>query len=166
MRPLLQRNLTAQKADETDIGHTDDFICQERTHWSGLGVIALLAGILDIPDAERQALRGWYERHVSFYKIVKANPNVLEGLNVVNDELYRVRIDMERSPFKPNQIVFGSLLPWHGEWYWSDRQQVWDDDRAIDITEIKKTMIRKSSQVVCRFWKEYEVKVRVQAVVH
>ena len=33
-----------------DIPTLDDFLCQETTHWSGLGVIDILAATLDITD--------------------------------------------------------------------------------------------------------------------
>ena len=46
--------MDAQDEDAGDIGHTDDFICQECTRWSGLGVIDILAGVLDIEDNDRK----------------------------------------------------------------------------------------------------------------
>ena len=42
--------LDEHEADDADIGITDDFICQECTPWSGLGVIDILAYVLDISD--------------------------------------------------------------------------------------------------------------------
>ena len=38
---------------KADVGHTDDFLCQECVRWSGLGVIDILAGALDISDDDR-----------------------------------------------------------------------------------------------------------------
>ena len=42
-----------------DIPTLDDFLCQETTHWSGLGVIDILAATLDITDSQRRDLRSW-----------------------------------------------------------------------------------------------------------
>ena len=56
--------------ESVDIAHTDDFVCQECTRWSGLGAIDILAGVLDISDDDRRDLRSWYERHAAFYKIL------------------------------------------------------------------------------------------------
>src|SRR4029453_7162853 len=36
-----------------DIPTLDDFLCQETTHWSGLGVIDILAATLDMTDSQR-----------------------------------------------------------------------------------------------------------------
>src|SRR5262249_39189005 len=51
-----------------DIPTLDDFLCQETTHWSGLGVIDMLAAILDITDRQRHDLRSWYERHMAYFR--------------------------------------------------------------------------------------------------
>jgi hypothetical protein len=155
----------AQYIDENargraDIANIDDFICQECTRWSGLGAIDILAGILDISEDDRKDLRSWYERHVAFYKIVSPGNDVLQAVNLVSDQPYRIRIDMKRHPFKRGQIVFGSLVPWRGEWYWSGEQQFWDDASKVDVDELKKDMKRQSSQIVCRYSKEYEAQVR------
>jgi hypothetical protein len=44
-----------------DIPTLDDFLCQETTHWSGLGAIDMLAATLDITDRQRDDVRHWYE---------------------------------------------------------------------------------------------------------
>ena len=96
------------------ISHVDDFVCQECTRWSGLGVIDILAGVLDISDDDRKDLRSWYERHAAFYKIQSVEKHALEALNLVNDQPCKIRIDMPHNPFKRGQVVFGSLVPWRG----------------------------------------------------
>src|SRR5262245_40657877 len=53
-----------------DIPTLDDFLCQETTHWSGLGVIDMLAATLDITDDQRHDLRSWYERHMAYFRVV------------------------------------------------------------------------------------------------
>ena len=47
-------NYMDEQADGTEnIGHTDDFICQECTRWSGLGAADILAGVLDLSDDDQ-----------------------------------------------------------------------------------------------------------------
>lgn len=71
-RALFRRYMLERCDGQSDIGHTDDFICQECTRWSGLGVIDILAGVLDIDDNDRKDLRSWYERHAAPYMILSA----------------------------------------------------------------------------------------------
>jgi hypothetical protein len=146
-----------------DIGHVDDFVCQECTRWSGLGVIDILARALRISDDDRQQVRGWYERHASFYRIQAVNDRYLEALNIVSNQPYRIRIDMPDNPFRVGQLVFGSLVPWRGDWYWSGEQEMWDSATPIDEEGLRDTMKRQSSHVLCRFWEEYRLQVQRRA---
>ncbi len=68
-RTLFARYMDEQPPGGSEIAHTDDFVCQECTRWSGLGAIDILAGVLDISDDDRKDLRSWYERHASFYRL-------------------------------------------------------------------------------------------------
>lgn len=157
-------NYLAEEADDSgDIGHTDDFICQECTPWSGLGAIDVLAGALDITDDDRRNLRRWYERHAAFYQLLSVSNETLQVLNVINDQPYTIRINMDKHPFKPGQLIFGSLVPWRGEWYWSGEQQLWGDASELDVDDLKQTMRRENSKIVCRYSKEYEAQVRRHA---
>jgi len=146
-----------------DIAHVDDFVCQECTPWSGLGVTDILAGVLDLSAKERADLRSWYERHASFYRIKEVGPDYLDGINVINDRPYRIRLDMADHPFVTGQLVFGSLVPWRGEWLWSGEQEAWDKTVEFDIDGLRDTMKRNNSQILCRFWKSYETQVRQRA---
>ena len=146
-----------------DIGHTDDFICQECTRWSGLGAIDLLAGVLDIEDDDRRDLRNWHERHAAFYKLLSVNDETLEALNVISDQPYRIRINIPQHPFEPGQLVFGSLVPWRDEWYWSGEQKLFGDASDVDVGDIKQIMKRQNSKILCRYWKDYEALVRQRA---
>jgi len=65
-RLLFGRYMEDQAPHGRAVAHTDDFVCQECTRWSGLGVIDILAGVLDISDDDRKDLRAWYERHAAF----------------------------------------------------------------------------------------------------
>ena len=42
-----------------------------------------------------------------------------EVMNMINDKPYTVRYSDDKNPFEVGAIVFGSLVPWNGEWYWS-----------------------------------------------
>ncbi len=72
-------------------------------------------------------------------------------MNIINDQPYQIRINMKRNPFKPGQLIFGSLVPWRGEWYWSGEQQSWDDASKVDVDDLKRTMKRQSPAIVCRY---------------
>ncbi len=162
-RAFFENYMDGRDEDGGGIGKTDDFICQECTRWSGLGAIDILAGALDISDDDQSDLRGWYERHAAFYKILSANDETLEALNVISDQPYQIRINMQPHPFVPEQLVFGSLVPWRGEWYWSGEQRSWGDASGVDVDDIKQMMRRQSPKIACRYWKEYEAQVRERA---
>ena len=118
-RTLFARYIEEQASGGSDIEQTDEFVCNECTRWSGLGAIDILAGVLDVSADDRRDLRSWYERHASFYRLVSVSNETLEALNVVNGQLYRIRINMEEHPFQRDHFIFGYLVPWRGEWYWS-----------------------------------------------
>ncbi|HVP12394.1 MAG TPA: DUF3843 family protein [Phycisphaerae bacterium] len=145
------------------ITHTDDFVCQQCTHWSGLGAIDILAYALDLTENDRRDLRSWYERHASFYEMRSVSNEVLDARNVISGDMYRVRINMDRHPFERGQVFFGSLVPWRGEWYWSGMQRSYGPAANINLDDLRKTMRRTSPGIVCRFWKEYEAQVRERA---
>ncbi len=159
-RTMFTRYMEEQPPGGSDIPHIDDFVCQECTRWSGLGAIDILAGVLDIPEDDRKDLRSWYERHAAFYRLVSVSSEALQAVNLINDQPYRIRIDMRRHPFKRGQVVFGSLVPWRGEWYWSGEQRLVGDASKVDADDLKKKMKRQSSAIVCRYSKEYETQVR------
>ena len=145
------------------IGQIDDFVCQECTPWSGLGAIDILAGVLDISQDDRRDLRSWYERHAAFYKLVSVSNETLQAVNVINDQPYRIRIDMQSHPFKRGELIFGSLIPWRGEWYWSGEQRFTGDASQVDIAGLVQTMKRTNSHIVCRYSKDYEAQTRERA---
>ena len=159
-RTMFARYMEEQPPGGSDIPHVDDFVCQECTRWSGLGAIDILAGALDISDDDRRDLRSWYERHAAFYRLVSVSSETLQAVNLINDQPYRIRIDMRRHPFRRGQVIFGSLVPWRGEWYWSGEQRLVGDASKVDADDLKKKMKRQSSAIVCRYSKDYEALVR------
>ena len=155
------RNYVERECDgKADVEHTDDFICSQCTPWSGLGAVDILARILDIGDDDRCVLRGWYERHMAPYKVLSASSATFGAVNVISNEQYVVRLDMEDSPFREGQFIYGSLVPWRGEWYWSGTQRMYRQATQEMIDDARDHFIRQMSHVVCRYWKDYEHKVR------
>lgn len=166
-RTMFARYMEEQPPGSSVIAHTDDFVCQECTRWSGLGAIDILAGVLDVSADDRRDVRNWYERHAAFYRLVSASSEALEAVNLISDQPYRIRIDMRRHPFKRGQVVFGSLVPWRGEWYWSGEQRLVGDVSKVDADDLKQKMKRQSSAIVCRYSKDYEAQVRqMMSVMH
>ena len=145
------------------IGCIDDFICQYPTSWSGLGANDILAACLDISDEQRNELRSWYLRHFSFYKIIKTKRGVTEAVNLINDVSYQIReaepTSSLKATFRPNSIIYGGLVPWRDEWYWSGVQQDYTAVPKEDMTEIIRKFKLKT-QIVARYWKERDVLVR------
>ena len=148
-----------------DIDATDDFICQQCTDWCGLGVIDLVAGALKISEKDRATLRGWYERHNAPYHVVEiakrgALVETMEVINVVTEQPYSIRVEMEKCPFAVGQIVIGSLVPWRGEWYWSGAQRMWQTADAAMIAALKKQYIEKLSALSYRYCPDLAQKAR------
>ena len=141
------------------VGTTDDFICQHCTLWSGLGAIDILAGALDLPEADRETLRHWYERHAAPFRVLSRRDNgketeTIEVRNLVNGQPYTVRMNTPDCPFQPGNLVFGSLTPWRGEWYWSGEQQKWDELSPAAEADLRKNMLEKNSAITYRYCPE------------
>ncbi|MCL2878260.1 MAG: DUF3843 family protein [Acidobacteria bacterium] len=140
------------------IAMIDDFICQDTTLWSGLGAIDILAECLDVPDEQKSELRSWYQRHASFYKIVKTDDNFTEAVNLINDISYQIQEGAPGYPrsrtFKPGMTVFGSLTPWRNKWYWSGEQFIMEPPCTKEQIAQAVAQHRQNTQIVARFWTE------------
>ena len=165
-RMFFRHYIAEQNDGVTDIPNTDAFICQECTRWSGLGANDILAGTLDITESDRRELRSWYEPHMAPYKVLSVNNEVMEALNLASNESYTIRISMNHHPFKTGEVALGSLTPWRGEWYWSGQQHLLGAMTQGMVDDMVNTMRRKSSQILCRYWKDYERRVREAAAKH
>ena len=158
--------------DADTIATTDDFLCQECTAWSGFGALDLLAAALDLPDADRTTLRNWHERHAAFYRVDAlhargAEIETMSVVNLINDQPYSARMELPRArcPFKVGQMVFGSLVPWRGEWYWSGGQKCYPEVPP-DFAPIKRAMIEKSPGVIYRYRPDLAERARQSAAEH
>jgi hypothetical protein len=159
------RYLKESGTGTTDINVIDDFICQHCTDWCGLGVIDLLAAALDLPEPDRATLRTWYERHNAPYNVVSivkrgTVAETMQVINVVNDQPYCVRLEMEECPFATGQIVIGSLVPWRGEWYWSGGQRIWQKAETAWLSALKKEYVEKLSVLAYRYCADLAQKAR------
>jgi hypothetical protein len=155
-RTACGRYLSEQGTDKDDngIGETDDFLCQECTQWSGLGVLDLLAGALPLTAEQRTVLGGWHERHAAFYRVDAVEPEVIRVTNLVNDEPYVVMMGAGPQPFRTDAVIFGSLVPWGGYWYWSGAQRQYPAMDASAVAEVRKSLITKSPSIVYRYRKD------------
>jgi hypothetical protein len=123
-RAFFRNYAEEQGAELSDIAVTDDFLCQQCTEWSGLGTLDILARVLDLPPGRRADLLSWSERHNAVFKALSGDEERIDVLNVINDRTYRVLMHLGgRNPFPRGSFVYGSLVPWDGEWYWSGTQK-------------------------------------------
>ncbi len=140
-----------ENGGQADIGTIDGFICQETTSWSGLGVIDILAGLLPLSKGRQDTLRGWHERHLAYYQVKTVKGSILKALNLINNRPYKVRIDKRTNQFKPGHVVFGSLLPWAGVWYWSGEQKLYESVPEEVKQTLSSDMLSRMPQIVYRY---------------
>jgi len=129
----------------------DDFICQENTYWSGLGVIDILAKALELPDNLQKDIRSWYERLVSFYRVISFSKNILEVENIINLQTYKVQVDNGINDYKINEIVYGGIVPYGEFFYWSGVQQHLGKVTNNELNRYKKDFVKNSIRIVYRY---------------
>jgi hypothetical protein len=143
-----------------DIPTLDDFLCQETTHWSGLGVIDILAATLDVSDSQRRDLRSWYERHRAYFRVVSLREPFMDVINLLNEQPYTIHVGTIGDTFHVEDVVFGGLVPWDGVWYWSGVQRRSGHVTDEAIQQIKRDFPLKASQVVYRYCDARAAKAR------
>jgi hypothetical protein len=153
-------NYVRDHGGKYDVPTLDDFICQENTDWSGLGVIDILASTLDIAESQRRDLRSWYERHAGYFRVVSIHEPLMEVVNILNEQPYTVRVDDNAREFEGYQLVFGSLVPWNGAWYWSGIQHRFPTATEEQLQHIQQEFPLKAPQVVYRYCEERAEKAR------
>jgi hypothetical protein len=155
------RYIAETNKGKIEIAYIDDFICQENTIWSGLGVIDILAKTLGLPVKKADDVRSWYERYFAFYRVITVTDNSIILENIINNGRYKVSSDAEQNKvFKTGDFVSGGIVPYGDSWYWSGVQQNWGKLDENKIVEIKKDFIRKSSLVVYRYDKNLLAKAK------
>lgn len=157
---LCCENYVSAHGGTPDIPTLDDFVCQETTHWSGLGVIDILAATLDITDSQRHDLRSWYERHTAYFRVVSLREPFMEVLNLLNEQPYTIHMGKIGTQFQVDDVVFGSLVPWSGAWYWSGIQHRYTNVTAAEIQRITQDFYQKAPQIVYRYCAQRAEKAR------
>jgi len=159
---LFFRFYAEENQDQADrhIALTDDFLCRECTRFSGLGPVDILAVTLDLNDCDRRDLLEWKYRHTAPFRIQSLQGCILQVQNLVNNQIYRVRMPGPHEKFNPGRIIVGSLVPYRKEWYWSGGQQAFQCDDQAALEEFIANWRRKAPGIVCRYDKNYEKKVR------
>ena len=137
-----------------DIETIDDFICQENTIWSGLGVIDIMAGALKLPERIQHDVRSWYERLVAIYKVVSLKNDILEVENIITEQKYLVRTFKDDDIFKKGNLVFGGLIPYDDYYYWSGVQRGLGKLDFIELQKLKAEFVLNSSNIVSRYDKK------------
>jgi len=136
-----------------EIEIVDDFICQENTIWSSLGVIDILAKALELPAKTQADVRSWYERLVAYYRVVSFKNDILELENLINNQTYLVQSDAHDS-FRNEEVVFGGIVPYGDYYYWSGVQRKIGILNNNEITSLKNDFVRKSTRIVYRYDKK------------
>lgn len=143
---------------ETFISACDDFLCQFCSQWSGMGPIDLLAEVLNVPDALREDIRSWSERHAAPFRVDSLGKGHMFVTNLVTEEQYRVDWDKGAAPIPVGTFVFGFLARWNGGWRWSGVQSLLGEGES-DLERVKEfiqQMRQSASRVLCRYWPEYK----------
>jgi Protein of unknown function (DUF3843) len=163
---LLCAHYVSDHGGTADIPTLDDFLCQETTHWSGLGTIDILAATLDITDNQRRDLRSWYERHMAYFRVVSLREPFMDVLNLLNEQPYTIHVGEIGDTFRVDDVVFGSLVPWDGVWYWSGVQQKYEHVTDEVMQQIKRDFPLQASQVVYRYCPQLAEKARAVVRTH
>lgn len=142
--------------EDKKIQTLDDFLNQECTTWSGLGPIDILAGALEISAEDRATLRSWHARHLALYEILEVEnlgPGLMKmkALNLVGGGNYTIRMELDSCPFGKGEHVFGSLVPWRGEWYFSGSQRSFENATPEVIETIRRSLREQQPQIVYRY---------------
>ncbi len=154
------RNYIEDRGGKPEVDIIDDFVCQQTTVWSGLGITDILAAVLDISPVQCSALQSWCERHSAYYRILANQGQKSEVFNIINDKPYTVRIAADTNHLEVGAIVLGSLVPWGEEWYWSGSQHLFRNVSEQALQEMKETFLKKVPRIAYRYCHQLAKKAR------
>ena len=80
--------------------------------------------------------------------------------NILNEKPYTIRAEHLDDTFRVDQIVFGSLIPWNGEWYWSGMQYSYDNVTNETLEQLKQDFFQRLPHLVYRYCDELAEKAR------
>jgi len=151
---------------KSEISVIDDFVCQNTTRWSGLGVIDILASVLNISNKQRKELCGWYERHLAYYLVKSIQGHLVSAENIISNKKYSIRMDEQSGLFRVGHIYVGSLVQWNKEWYWSGQQSYLGQVSQKMIKNIRGEFIEKSTLIVYRYCESLLERAKERIRVH
>jgi hypothetical protein len=93
----------------------------------------------------------WYERHMAYFRVVSLREPFMDVVNIVNEQPYTIHVGEIGDTFRVDDVVFGSLVPWEGVWYWSGVQQKYEHVTDEVMQQIKRDFPLQASQVVYRY---------------
>ncbi len=154
-RTSFHRFIIEKNKGKMEIPAMDDFLCQETTSWSGLGVIDILAKTLTLAEKEANDLRNWYERYISYYRVISTTEITLTLENIINNTKYVVHSDKNFVEiFKIGHVFLGALVPYGDLWYWSGAQYNLGDPEPTGLENIKKKFMKDSPRLIYRYDKK------------
>jgi len=72
-------------------------------------------------------------------------------LNIINDKPYVVRLPHDTDQSEVGQIVFGSLVPWNGKWYWSGKQMTFNNTTEDTLQQLRDSFLRQAPEMAYRY---------------
>jgi hypothetical protein len=140
---------------------TDRLLLSHCSRWSGLGPVEVLASIVDLPATDREALLSWRNPHVGFYRpesrpVYETGRAVLKARNVVTGQPYTISYlpDPRVPEFTPDYLIFGTLVPWRGEWAWSGIQRVHQGVNAAQEAQLRERLLDEAADLAYRYTPE------------
>jgi len=140
-----------ENGGKPEIPVIDDFVCQNASKWSGLGVLDILAEISDLSKSQRGELQSWAQRHFAYFRTESIKGPMVVARNIICDKEYSIRVGDESKLFKVGHTYLGSLVPWNGEWYWSGQQTGFGELPQDYLEELRKDFLQKSPQIAYRY---------------
>ncbi len=165
-RDLCKKYLIEKEAVDLDYNNTipywDDFICQECTLWSGMGVLDVVANTIKVSESQKNEISSWYERHAAIYKVDEITSSVIKLNNLIINKPYTVYETGNWENFEEGQIIYGSLVPFNGKWYWSGNQSLIPSINEEKLQILIANFSSKNPSIIYRYDKERLGKAKIQ----
>ena len=88
--------------------------------------------------------------------VVSLREPFMDVINLLNEQPYTIHVGKIGDTFRVDDVVFGSLVPWDGVWYWSGVQQKYAQVTDEVIQQIKRDFPythRRSFIGIVRSWR-------------
>lgn len=159
----LYDNDAINASQQDQIATLDDFMNQQTTIWSGLGVLDFLIETIGLKEVQKKEVQMWYERHLGMYHILEIKRTHLEAKNLLNDKIYHIDNQPSFSnPFRKKMVVYGSTVPFDGKWYWSGTQASMGNYDKKKFDEICTEFYHNSPKIIYRYHPEKAAMAREQ----